>query len=165
MLHREPDNYLFVLSKLKLYSEKLRLAMIAYCLLPNHYHFVVRQDGDQRAGLLPQRLFNSYSKAYNRRYQHSGTLFEGNYRVRVVDTEAYLLHLCRYVHANPLRHGLVSRLEDWPYSNYLEWIGGRRGSLVDLDFVRHHFPVPGSYQDFVKEYLQFPSAMHLGTRG
>jgi len=61
--------------KLKNYFEQIRL--IAYCLMPNHYHFLVRQDGDQPAGLLPQRVFNSYTKAYNKRYEHSGTLFEG----------------------------------------------------------------------------------------
>ena len=80
-IFREADNYTHVLKRIKRYRNEFDLAVIAYCLLPNHYHFLVRQDGEQPAGLLPQRVFNSYSKAYNKRYDHSGTLFEGPYKV------------------------------------------------------------------------------------
>ncbi len=149
----EPDNYIFVLRKIKKYSKAFDLNLIAYCLLPNHYHFLVQQDGEHPAGLLPQRVFNSYSKAYNRRYDHSGTLFEGPYNVAAVEKESHLLHLCRYIHANPVRHGLVTELEAWPYTNYLEWIGKRNGTLVDHDFVQDYFPSPESYREFVQDYL------------
>lgn len=152
-IFREADNCLFVLRKMKTYCRSLALTPIAYCLMPNHYHFLIRQDGEKRAGLLPQRVFNSYSKAYNKRYGHSGTLFEGNYRVILVENEAHLLHLCRYIHANPVKHGLVADLVEWPYSNYLEWIGERDGTLVDRDFVREHFASAQSHREFVLDYL------------
>ena len=152
-IFREEDNYYFVLRKMQAYCRSLSLTPIAYCLLPNHYHFLIRQDGEHRAGLLPQRVFNSYSKAYNKRYGHSGTLFEGNYRAVAVESESYLLHLCRYIHANPVIHGLVEDVADWPYSNYLEWIGEREGTLLDREFVRAHFPTPDSYREFVADYL------------
>lgn len=152
-IFREEESYIFVLRKMKAYCRSLALTLIAYCLLPNHYHYLIRQDGEHRAGLLPQRVFNSYTKAYNKRYGHSGTLFEGNYKVTLVKNEAHLLHLCRYIHANPVKHGLVADLAEWPYSNYLEWIGECDGTLVDRDFVLAHFPSPQSYQEFVFDYL------------
>jgi len=136
-----------------MYCSSLNLTPIAYCLLPNHYHFLIRQDGEHPAGLLPQRVFNSYSKAYNKRYGHSGTLFEGNYRATAVENEAYLLHLCRYIHANPVIHGLVDNPADWPYSNYLEWTGEREGTLVDRDFVRGYYPSTSDYREFVAQYI------------
>jgi putative transposase len=114
---------------------------------------LIRQDGDARASLLPQRIFNSYSKAYNRRYDHSGTLFEGHYKVKLVESETQLLNLCRYIHANPVLHGIVQRLEDWPYSNYLEWIGARDGTLVDRDFIEIYFETPAAYRAYVGDYL------------
>jgi putative transposase len=138
---------------MKAYCGALALVPIAYCLLPNHYHLLIRQDGDQPAGLLPQRVFNSYSKAYNKRYDHSGTLFEGQYKVKVVEQDGYLLHLCRYIHANPAIHGLVHDVGAWPYSNYLEWIGERAGTLVDRGFVQAHFGTADRYRAFVAEYL------------
>jgi len=121
--------------------------------MPNHYHFLLRQDGDQSAGLLPQRLFNSYTKAYNKRYDQSGTLFEGRYQAKEVGNENYLLHLCRYIHANPVKDALVSDLVDWEYSNYLEWIGERQGKLFDRDFVKEYFDAPQDYRNFVLDYL------------
>ncbi len=150
----EPDNYLFVLRKMKEYSHKLAITVIAYCLLPNHYHFLLRQDSEQPASLLPQRVFNSYTKAYNKRYNHSGTLFQGKFKPKQVNKEAYLLHLCRYIHANPVKHGLVSSVDEWPYSNYLEWLAARPGTLVDQEFVTTYFPNRQQYAVFVADYLQ-----------
>ena len=145
-IFREPENYLFVIQRLKKYSRQYNLTVIAYCLLPNHYHLLIRQDDKHPASLLPQYTFNSYSKAYNRRYHHSGTLFEGNFKAKPVQDEAYLLTLCRYIHTNPVKHGLVSQIEAWPYSNYPEWIQARPGSLVDLSFVQAYYPTPADYQ-------------------
>ena len=62
------------------------------------------------------------------------------------------MHLCRYVHRNPLEAGLVVRLSDWPYSNYPEWVDVRQGALVDRAFVRSRFPTPEAYARFVLEY-------------
>ena len=152
-IFQEEENYLFLLRQVKQYAQALGIVIIAYCLLPNHYHFLLRQDGNNAAGFLPQRVFNSYSKAFNRRYERTGTLFEGPYRAIPVTNEGYLLHLCRYIHANPARHGLVQRLEEWPYSNYPEWIGLRNGVLWDQAFVQAYFPDRASYGRFVWEYV------------
>ena len=153
LIFRDPDNYLFLLRNTKKYLSDLNLTLIAYCLMPNHYHFLVRQDGDNPAGLLIQRIFNSYSKAFNKRYQQTGTLFEDNYRVKAIIQTSHLLHLCRYIHANPVKDGFVSQPADWPYSNFLEWVGLRSGSLVDIAFVSYHFPTPRAYTNFVSDYL------------
>lgn len=152
-IFRERDNYLFALRRVKKYTNQLNIAVVAYCLMPNHYHFLLRQDGREPAGLLPQRVFNSYTKAFNKRYDRTGTLFEGRYKAIHVDKDTYLLHLCRYIHANPVKDGLVSRLEEWSYSNYHEWIGARDGTLVDQAFVWEHFPAAQTYRQFVLDYL------------
>ena len=152
IFHQSQD-YLEVLALMWEYGRKFSLQILAYCLLPNHYHFLVRQDDTPRASLLPQRIFNSYSKKYNLRYQHSGTIFQGRARAKPVYDEFYLLHLCRYIHANPVLHGLVQTLDEWPYSNYFEWIGKRNGRLQDRTFIQQHFPTPTDYRHFVENYL------------
>ena len=149
----EPENYLFVLRKIRRVCTEFSVCMIAFCLMPNHYHFLIRQDGETRAGILPQSVFNSYSKAYNKRYNHSGTLFEGPYRVVQADKTSQLIHLCRYIHSNPVKDDLVNDLADWPYSNYPEFIGSRAGNLVDRNFILEFFPDPSEYKAFVLEYL------------
>ena len=148
-IFREPDNYHFVLYRVKKYCWELNLSIIVYCLMPNHYHFLVRQNGEYPAGLLPQRVFNSYTKAYNKRYKHTGTIFEGRYKAIPVEQESYLKHLCRYIHLNPVKDGIVAHVEDWPYSNYPEWIGIRNGTLVDRDFINAYFGHGEDYKKFV----------------
>ncbi|MCC7118090.1 MAG: transposase [Anaerolineales bacterium] len=161
-IFREETNYLFVLGKVKEYIKTNHLSMIAYCLEPNHYHFLTRQDGEEAAGNLPQFVFNSYAKAYNKKYQHSGTLFEGRFRAKPIQAKSHLLHLCRYIHGNPVKDGLAADPAQWPYSNYLEWIGERNGSLVDHEFIKIQFGSAEEYKKFVVEYLksrQLPDAV------
>ena len=150
----EPDNYLYVLRKTKDLIRDLRLTVIAYCLMTNHYHFLLRQDGDTPAGQFPGLVFGGYSRAVNKRYGWTGTLFEGRYKARHVDSETYLRHLCRYIHANPVLAGLVSRPEAWLYSNYQDWIGLRPGRLVDHDFIADHFGDPTSYASSVADFIE-----------
>jgi REP element-mobilizing transposase RayT len=147
------NDYTYLLGHLKTYAQKFAITIIAYCLLPNHYHILARQDNRVEARVLIQRLFNRYGKTYREKYTHSGTIFEGPYRVKVVTEQRYLLHLCRYIHANPVKHGIVTDILDWPYSNYPEWIGIRQGTLVDKQFINDNFPNPGEYKEFVRDYL------------
>ena len=117
--------------------------------MPNHYHFLLRPGEDGLLSRFVQRLFNSYTQAYNKQQKRSGTLFEGRAKSVLVDTDEYVLHLCRYIHLNPVQAGIVAHPGQWPYSNYLEWVEKRAGSLVDHDFVRQYFTAPGDYETFV----------------
>lgn len=153
-LFREPSNYLFVIEKLQKYRKDKNVTVIAYCLMPNHYHLLLRQDGEEPAGDVPKLIFNSYSKAYNLKYAHSGTLFESRFHAKPVQTRSHLLHLCRYIHGNPVKDGLVADPADWGWSNYLEWIGERNGSLVDHKFIKEQFDDAGEYKKFLFEYLK-----------
>ena len=153
-LFQEEDNYLFVIRKMKHYCQQLHLTMIAYCLMPNHYHFLIRQDGDFPAGLLAQRVFNSYSKAYNKKYDHQGTIFADNFHIKLIDDTPHLLHLCRYIHGNPVKDGLVNHPSDWNYSNFNEYIGNRKGNLFDPDFFSTHFQDVNDYYSFVLDDLK-----------
>jgi putative transposase len=153
-IFHEPTNYLYVIGKMKEYARKFHLAVIAYCLMPTHYHICARQDGEEPAGKLPQFVFNSYSKAYNLKYSHSGTLFEGRFRAKLIKTKSHLLHICRYIHGNPVKDGLVADPADWEYSNYLEWTGERKGTLVDRDFIENQFDNGEEYRKFLFHYLK-----------
>jgi len=152
-IFRERANYEFVQRKMAEISKRYQLSAIAYCLLPNHYHFLARQNGEAPARLLAQYVFNAYTKAYNKRYGHSGTLFEGSYRAIEVYTPVYIQNLVRYIHANPVLHGLVDDPFEWPYSNLHEWVGERQSDLYDPDFVKEHFDGPEAYRRYLLEYM------------
>ena len=148
------ENYLYLLKLAKKYCQKYQIGIIAYCLMPNHYHFLLRQDGETSIGHFIGVLFNAYAQAVNKQNGRTGALFEGRFKDVHVDNEGYLLHLCRYIHGNPVKAGLVTTLEEWPYSNYLEWLDERPGTLIDVQFVDDFFPNRTDYREFVLDYLR-----------
>ena len=152
-IFQEPDNYLHVLRLLRHYLGECTVAPVAYCLMPNHYHLLLRQDGETPAGKVPQLTFNAYAKAYNKRYNRQGALFQGRYHAVHVDSDEYLAVLCCYIHANPVKAAIVQRPEDWPYSNYPEWIGARKGKLVDQGLVADIYPDRAEYRRYVNDYI------------
>jgi putative transposase len=146
-----PGNYEDCLRLVKRYAPRYSVAVIAYCLMPNHYHFLVRQENDVPLSRFINVLFNAYVQAVNRQRGRRGPLFEGRFKHIWVDREEYLLHLCRYIHLNPVKAGLALRPDGWPYSNYLEWLDRRAGSLKDEAFIRERFPTSEAYRRFVAD--------------
>src|SRR5512139_3564361 len=120
---------------MKEYSLKHGAEIIAFCLMPNHYHFLLRQETGEPLSRFMQIVFNSYVQALNLQQERTGTLFEGRFKHKRVDQTEYLVVLCRYIHRNPVKAGLVAKPEDWAYSNYREWIGMRNNGLVNNEFI------------------------------
>lgn len=149
------ENYLYCIKLAKKYSQKYKIAVIAYCLMPNHYHFLLRQDGDTAISRFMGVLFNAYVQAVNKEQERSGTLFEGRFKFVLIDKEEYLIHLCRYIHLNPVKAGLVSQPRDWQYSNYLEWVNKRDGVLIDRNFVNHWIESSEAYNELLTEGMEF----------
>jgi putative transposase len=146
-------DYVRCLQRLKAVAKECNIAIIAYCLLPNHYHWLARQDGEIPVGDLPKRVFGSYSQWFNIVHNRQGTLFEARFKVRLVATDEYVRHLCRYIHINPVVAGLASAPELWPYSNYQEWVGLHNGVLLDRSFIERFFGSSERYTIFVREFL------------
>ena len=146
-------NYEYLLGLVKRYYQKHSATFIAYCLMPNHYHFLLRQETEEPLNKFIRVMFNAYVQALNLQQGRTGTLFEGRFRHKCVDTWEYLTILCRYIHLNPVKAKLVSRPEDWAYSNYREWVGLRNGELVDKVFVQDHFSIAEEYREFVNDGL------------
>ncbi|NOZ48562.1 MAG: transposase [Chloroflexi bacterium] len=164
----DEGDFLRCLGLIKQNAQRYQITIIAYGLLPNHYHFLLRQDGNLPVSKFIGVTFNSYVQSLNLRLERSGTLFEGRFKHRRVKDEVYLLNLCRYIHANPVLHGISDDPAMWEYSNYLEWVGQREGTLYDQAFVSRHFDTPAAYEHYVLEYLcerQLPRPLAEYLRG
>ena len=159
----QPENYLYFLKGVKKYLSST-VTIIAYCLMPTHYHILVRikqtsevfktSEVSLQVSLAMQKFLISYTKAINKRFQRVGSLFQGQFQAKPIETYSHLLNLCVYTHANPVKDGLVALPEDWIYSNYLEWLGQRNGILVDSEFIQENFGSPTEYQALVMEYIK-----------
>ena len=165
----EPDNYVYFLGKVEEYL-LLVLDVLAYCLMPTHFHMLVRAraapehtsevlktsevSSVSAASIAMMRLSVSYTKAINKRFNRVGSLFQAPFRAIPIEASDHLLNLCRYIHANPVKDGLVTDPASWPYSNYAEWLGERQSRLVDPSFIDRHFGSASDYRDFVALYLR-----------
>lgn len=159
----EADNYLYFLKKIKEYLVPVADVLV-YCLMPTHYHVVARvkqtseileiSEVSAKVSKAMMKLSVSYTKAINKRFQRVGVLFQGQFHAKPILTSSYLLNLCRYIHSNPVKDGLVADISQWQYSNYPEWIGERDVKLVDKAFVQDNFDTSEEYRKFVLEYLQ-----------
>jgi putative transposase len=97
--------------------ERFDAVVLAYCLMGNHYHFVLQTHQPNLSRLMRQ-INGVYTQAYNRRHGKIGHLFQGRFKAVLVDEDAYLLEVCRYVDLNPVRAGMVRRPHDWAWSSY-----------------------------------------------
>lgn len=94
----------------------------AYCLMDNHFHIVVETiDGHLSAGM--RQLNGVYTQWHNRTHNRVGHVFQGRFKAIIVQREAYLLELARYVVLNPVRAGICDAPEDWPWSSYRAMLG------------------------------------------
>lgn len=94
----------------------------AWCLMDNHYHLLIQTpDGNLSKGM--RQLNGVYTQASNRRHQRVGHLFQGRFKAILVDSDAYLLELARYVVLNPVRAGMVKKPADWKWSSYQAGVG------------------------------------------
>ena len=105
-------------------------AIHAYVLMTNHVHLLVTPGHDFSIMHLMQDLGRKYVPYINRRYQRSGTLWEGRYRASLVDSKVYLLTCMRYIELNPVRAGMVSVPEDYRWSSYLRNTFGKGDQLI-----------------------------------
>jgi putative transposase len=130
------------------------LSIISYCLMPNHYHFLLQQKTEKPISDWIRYIFSGYTQYFNHRYSRSGTLFEGRVRSRLITNEQYLIRSSLYIHHNPVAAGLVSRPELWQFSNYHEWIGLRKSKLCDYNFIHENFDSEEDYLKRMNEYLE-----------
>ena len=102
-------------------------------------------------GMLRGQAFGtSYSKSINKQLSRTGTLFEGRFQSKLVDSDVYLRHLSRYIHLNPSAAGLVRSPVDWPYSSYPDYVGLRNGTLAAKQIILQEFSSIDDYRSFVE---------------
>ncbi|HLF20142.1 MAG TPA: transposase [Bacteroidota bacterium] len=149
----ERDNYLYLITLLAKYSARYGVAVVAYCLMPNHYHLVLKQSDSGFIGMFLKTTFNAYTQAINKRFAKSGTLFQGQVNVKELDSDSYCLQAIRYIHLNPCSARIVDKPEDWLFSDYCEWIGIIGKSWTNLSLRDGYFKSPRDYKKFVDEYM------------
>lgn len=131
IFHDEGD-YRTFLEGLRKYKAQCGFALYAWCLMPNHLHLLLRDGGDEEPiDKVMRRLGTWYVYRYNRRYERTGSLFEGRYRSEAVEDDNYFITVLRYIHRNPVNAGLAAFPALYPFSSCAQYMLGEEADLAD----------------------------------
>jgi len=150
-------------------ERKLLIEIMAFCLMPNHFHLLVRQKCDNGISKFIQKLSTGYSMYFNQKYDRVGPLFQGKFKAVLVNEESHFIHLPFYIHLNPLDliapewrdreiknyQKTLEFLDSYRWSSYLDYIGKKNfPSVTQRDFLFSFFDGKEGYKNQMENWLR-----------
>lgn len=140
-IFKEKDNYFYFLKLIKTHLVPV-CDIYAYCLLRNHFHILLKikekeelSSAHQQKPHLPfANLFNAYTKAINKKYNRTGSLFQEHLKRKRVSDEKYLVQLIAYIHLNPVKHGFEDDFKRYMFSSFQAYFGSKPSS-IERDYI------------------------------
>ncbi len=139
-----------------------QVSLLSYCLMTNHFHLLLHQVIQTGVTEFVRALCTSYSMYFNKKYHRVGHLFQGVFKAACVDTDAYLLHLTRYIHRNPVRMTGLNPVtaREYPYSSYPYYLRLKQAAWLHPEHILDYFRSAQSkdyrdflsYESFVEDY-------------
>lgn len=151
-------------------NEKI-VSIGAYVLMPNHFHILITEKVGKGISRFMQKVSTAYVMYYNKKYNRSGSLFEGKFKSQHLNTDSYLKYVFSYIHLNPVK--LVNKtwkekgvkdkkhtldyLESYEYSSYLDYLGKNRwqNNILNRKDFPEYFPVPKTFSKEIFAWLSF----------
>lgn len=148
------------ISSLNNFFDKINL--LCFCLMPNHFHFLLQQQDEYDMNSFIQSILTKYVRYFNTKYNRVGPLFQGRYKAVLIEKDDYFLHISRYIHRNPLE--IIKKgetLVSYPWSSYPAYVKGWKVDWLKKDLILSYFKKAkgfgfDSYQGFVEGYREEP---------
>jgi REP-associated tyrosine transposase len=144
-----PQDYRAFLQVLEEANERWGAEILAYCLLPNHYHLCLRTPRGNLSRIM-RHVDGLYTQRFNRAYRRDGPLFRGRYKAILVEEDSYLASVVRYIHRNPITAGLIKKPQDYAWSSHRAYIQPEKTpSWLQINPVLETFPHRRAFHEFV----------------
>ncbi len=134
--------------------------IICYCLMPNHFHFLIKQLKDGGITEFVSKLSNSYTKYYNVKYKRVGPLLQGEFKAVLIESDEQLIHVSRYIHLNPIASLMVKDLNDYEWSSYKGYINNYK-DICNKEEIMGLFKDSSSYQKFCLDQVEYAQTLEL----
>lgn len=150
-------------------KRKLLVEILAFTLMPNHFHLILRQKRDGGIVKFMQKLGTGYTMYFNKKYKRVGGLFQGRYKAVLLENDSHFIYLPFYVHANPLKiyrgstsiDKMFDFLKDYRWSSFLDYIGIKNfPSVTSREFLLEFFNGTSGYIKEMKNFLKFKLENH-----
>jgi len=142
-------------------TDKKIVDIICYCLMPNHFHFLLRQVQDGGISEFVSKLSNSYTKYYNVKYKRVGPLLQGEFKAVLIESDEQLVHVSRYIHLNPFASFLIKDLNEYRWSSYKEYIGNYKNVICNKEIILSFFKSTQDYEKFVLDQVAYAQELEL----
>lgn len=134
--------------------------IISYCLMPNHFHLLLKQLVKNGISVFISQICNSYTKYFNTKNNRVGALFQGVFQAVLVDSDEQLIHLSRYIHLNPLVSLLVKDLKAYPWSSYNQYTQGIEG-MCSTELILSLFSNKEEYAKFIQDQADYGRTLEI----
>ncbi|MCG2725615.1 MAG: transposase [Elusimicrobia bacterium] len=134
-------------------QKNISVKIIAYCIMPTHFHLILKQLDNGGISKYINNISNSYSRYFNIKHNRKGPLWQGRFKNVLVKDDEQLLHLTRYIHLNPVTSNLIDKPETWEYSSYREYLNLEKNKLCDFSEVLSIDPK--DYKKFVNDRINY----------
>jgi putative transposase len=148
------EKFLF---ELKLNCPKL-IDLFSFCLMPNHFHFLIKQSEDSGIQKFMRNFQNSYAKYFNIKTKRHGALFQSQFKAVRIETDEQLLHVCRYIHLNPFSSFVINsieELENYAWSSLPDYLGKRKLELINKQFILNYFSSLDKFKSFTYDRADY----------
>ncbi len=142
------------------YSKRF-VDIIAYCLMPTHIHFILKELKVGGIANFVNLISHSYSKYFNIKHNRKGPLWEGRFKNLLVKTDEQFIHLTRYIHINPVKAHLANNPKDWDYSSYREYMDLSKENKGICNFSDYFDMDTCSYKNFINDKIGYQRKFHL----
>jgi len=145
-------SYLFDLKK-----KKPLVEIYAFALMPNHYHFLVRQTQEKGIVQFASNFQNSFAKYFNLKNERNGALFQNSFKAVHIEDDRQFIHVSRYIHLNPVTSYIIEfkDLSSYPGTSFGEYAGKGEGKIINTDFLSKMFSSRNSYVKFVNDQVDY----------
>lgn len=151
----KPRYSLFDPKRTSLDDTKKLVTVLSYCLMPNHFHFLLKQEAENGISEFISKLTNSYTKYFNVKYNRVGHLFQGEFKAVRVESDEQLLHLSRYIHLNPVSSHVIKNINDYVWSSYPLYKSVDTNPFVNTQIILGFFRTPKLYEEFVNNQIDY----------
>lgn len=138
--------------------------IVCYCLLPNHYHLILKQLIENGISKFMLKLGQSYAMYFNNKQNRSGSLFQGAFKSSHIKSNEQLLQLSCYIHGNSQIHK-IGQADNWPWSSYLDFMNKKAGRLNDKKIILSQFKNINEYKNLtdllIKDFMEQKSELKM----
>lgn len=138
-------------------SSPKHVEILAYCFMPNHFHFLLRQSADRGISKFVANFTNSYTKYFNTKYDRVGPLFQGTFKAVHIEHDEQLIHVSRYIHLNPVTSFLVEPedIKSYEWSSFADYANGHTSDILEKNEILGFFPDSQKYIEFILDQASY----------